>query len=145
MTSTTEANDIKTLFAAMAVDDVPPSDTMPAIDEIVAAILSKDHSLSAEQLMAFETLLDAPDVDHGEKQELLQTLWNLVVSIIDHQWKQANASGAGGLNACGSIAQTRDQTTDHDGNLLQCSQAETQEGHSETAAHEPRRKGRHDD
>lgn len=145
MTFTTDTHDIKTLFAAMAVDDVPPSGgDAPEVEEIVAAILSKDHALSAEQLLAFEALLDDPESSDADKQALLQTIWNVVVCIIDHQWAQAQARGSASANACGPIAKISDQRAECEHNLVDCTQSETEEDNGKTAAQAPRRKGRHD-
>lgn len=145
MTSTTETNDIKTLFAAMAIDDVPPSDAMPAIDEVVAAILDKEHTLNAEQLLAFENLLDDPQASAEERQELLQAIWNVVVCFMDYKWEQAQRSAGANTNACGSNTRTNDQITQKRGDLLEWSQSEFEGEDSETAAQGKRRKGSNND
>ena len=59
------------------------------IEDIIAAMLSEKHALSAEDLKAFEVLLNNPDLDAAKRQAFLQTIWNTVVGIIDFTWKMA--------------------------------------------------------
>lgn len=69
-----------------------------AIGDILAAMLSEQHALSAEDLQTFESLCDGPDVDDATRREYLQIIWNIVVGIIDHKWSVAANSSA---RACG--------------------------------------------
>lgn len=88
-----------------------------AIGDIVAAMLSEKHSLSAEDLSAFESLFDGPDVDDAALREYLQTIWKIVVAIIDHRWKTAASSPS--VGACGQKSQNGNGGQIEADNMLQ--------------------------
>jgi len=136
---------IKAIFTAEAHTYAPLDEDTPSAQDIVAAILSEQHSLSTEQLMAFEALLDAPDIDAGSAQELLQTIWNIVVCIIDYKWEQARAFGADRQNDCGSIDDERIQSGTSEADMISLGQSDHQKENKQAAVNEPRQKGRHDD
>lgn len=73
----------------------------PQIEAIVAAILDKNTTMSAEDLAALEELLDDPELEPAQRKAALETIWNVVVSIIDYQWEAARHSRSS--VACGSI------------------------------------------
>lgn len=135
---------LKSHFDANAADAAPASENMPDVQEIVAAILGNEHSLSAEQLIAFESLLEDPETDRETKQALLQTIWDVVVCIIDHQWEYARMRGLSGANACGTNANPDEHTPERSSDVVEYSQAQIAEEQDKTAAKSPRRKGCHD-
>jgi len=69
------------------------------IEDIVAAIMGDTDALTADEVQAMETLLDCPDLDSGQKQEFIRTLYNIVAGIIEIQWlayaEKAETKGCG--------------------------------------------------
>ncbi|MCJ2187902.1 hypothetical protein [Novosphingobium beihaiensis] len=93
-------NDLANSFARKAAQDDPTpssdwenqSDAVKGgsgleVERIVAAILSDNHRLNAEELRSFEDVLNEPGMSADQRQEFLQTLWNVVVGIIDFRWE----------------------------------------------------------
>jgi len=111
---------------------------------VVAAILSEKHALSAEQLTAFEALLDAPEMDSEKRQELLQAIWNIVVCLIDYQWKYAGTAATDREEACGSIHGAGNQAAEDGDNQVEWSQSDFGRKHNEASVKELRQKGDHD-
>jgi len=139
------SSEISSLFEVMARDETPHGDDMPGVEDIVAAIISKQHTLSAEQLTAFETLLDAPDADPQEREELLQAIWNVVVCFIDFQWEKARKRDHSEEDACGSIDLIGTSTARLESDLVESSEAKLEGRVRKAVEKTPCRKGCHDD
>lgn len=107
----------------------------PPIEALVTAILDKQHPLSAEDLSVFEGLIDDPELDPAQRQEFLQTIWNIVVCIIDYQWDKAPH------NLCGSIENDANKITAGSEDMVKCSDHDLTQNHNEAAAEAPGQKG----
>ncbi len=62
-------------------------DSTIKLNDIIAAILGDQQSLTDEELKAFEDLFNDPSLDPAKREEFFQTLWAIVVSIIDCRWE----------------------------------------------------------
>lgn len=143
--------DIKTTiregFAHCAEGNVPTDfDLSAVVDEdilsvesIVAAMLSDKYNLSAEELAAFEELLNAPDVDPIKRHELLQRLWNIAVCLIDYQWE--NAALAVPQNSCGSISYGKGENPSDTPDMVESTDHTLTHNHNEAADEAPGQKG----
>lgn len=110
-----------------------------AIGDIIAAMLSEKHPLSAEDLKAFETLLDGPDVDDAARLEYLQVIWSIVVGIIDHRWKTtATTSDAG---ACGQKSQKGNSEQIEADNMLQSKNGKLSKSYKQASGKEQLSRG----
>lgn len=56
------------------------------LSKIIAAGLGHQEALSEKELQEFDALLDAPHLNEQERQEFLQTVWNIIVACIDFGW-----------------------------------------------------------
>ncbi len=110
-----------------------------SVESIVAAMLSDKYNLSAEELAAFDELLNAPDVDPVKRQELLQRLWNIVVCLIDYQWE--NAAFPVPENSCGSIAYGEAESPTETSDVVESSDQALTQNHNEVATDAPGQKG----
>lgn len=90
------------------------------VEDIVAAILSDKHALSAEDLKAFEKLLDDRNASKADTQEYLQIIWNIVVGIIDHKWDYMRRSDLSSApkNSCGQKRKDASPSGIEDQNML---------------------------
>ena len=66
-------------------------DSTIQLNDIIAAILGDQQSLTDEELKAFEDLFSDPSIDPARREEFFQTLWAIVVSIIDCRWETASS------------------------------------------------------
>ncbi len=114
-------------------------DDILSVESIVAAMLSDKHNLSAEELAAFEELLDAPDVDPATRRELLQTLWNIVVCLIDYQWDKTACLAS--QNSCGSIPCGINDLISETDDVIKSADHDLTHNHKEAAADAPGQKG----
>lgn len=114
-------------------------DDILSVESIVAAMLSDKYNLSAEELSAFEELLDAPDIDPAKRYELLQTLWNIVVCLIDYQWD--NAVCLASQNSCGSMPCGENGLISETGDVIKSTDHDLTHNHKEAAADAPGQKG----
>ena len=107
----------------------------PGVEALIAAILSNKHTLSAEDLAVFEELLYDPDCDPEQRAEFLQTIWTIVVSIIDHTWDNAlfhPRKTAG--KTCGSFADSAGKSACGAGHLVSSGDEELLHKHNMAAA-----------
>jgi len=65
-------------------------DSTIKLNDIIAAILGDQQSLTDDELKAFEDLFNDPSLDPAGREEFFQTLWAIVVSIIDCRWESAS-------------------------------------------------------
>ena len=135
----THYNEFANGLPVLAHADAPSDDDLRSIEKIVAAILGDNHAMSTEQLSEFEDLLDAPDMDAGKRQELLQTLWNIVVCIIDFQWDVAPCKDAS--ISCESNTKRPDPQPSERPDMVEWGPSDCGKIYNEAAADKPRRKG----
>ncbi len=114
-------------------------DDILRVESIVAAMLSDKYNLSAEELAAFEELLDAPDIDPTKRHELLQTLWNIAVCLIDYQWE--NAATSMPPNSCGSISYERGGAASGSDDVVRSLDQDLNQDEHEAAIDGPGQKG----
>jgi len=138
MSTQTDISDIASGFAIKAHPDAPPNDDILSIEKLIAAMLSDKHSLSAEELVAFEGLLDEPDMDADTQKELLQALWNIIVCIIDYQWEIASRSTS--TDCCGSKPEDDNDSGIGASDMIEYQDHTLSQTHSQAAAG----KDRHD-
>lgn len=105
----------------------------PPIEALVAAILDKQHPLSAEDLSIFEGLINDPELDPEQRQEFLQTIWNIVVCIIDYQWDNAARTGDPELNRCESEINCTENLRNGGADMVQLEDDELSRKHNEAA------------
>lgn len=105
----------------------------PSIEALVAAILDKKHPLSAEDLSIFESLIDDPELDPVQREEFLQTVWNIVVCIIDYQWDNAARTSDPVINPCESETNCTESLPLRGANVVQSKDEELSRKHNEAA------------
>lgn len=105
MVQKTLDSDLAMQFALQAHEHDASEDETLSVEKIIAAILSDKHSLSAEELMVFENVLDAPDMDAESRQELLQAIWNIVVTLIDRECERHFRTAR--ENQCGKVSENQ--------------------------------------
>lgn len=113
--------------AALFTDDGPP------IEALVASILDKKHTLSAEDLSVFEGLIDDPELDPAQRQEFLETIWNIVVCIIDYQWDNAARAVDQEISPCESEINCTESLPLRGANMVQSKDEELSRKHNEAA------------
>lgn len=87
------------------------------LGDIVAASLGHGDILSAEGLSEFDHLLEASDLSEAEQQEFLQSIWNIIVSLIDHAWGDHPIQNA--LKASGKLVEIDSECDIRGDNMVQ--------------------------
>lgn len=104
-----------------------------AVEDLVSAILGNKNVLSPEDLKAFDALLNVPHIDAPQRRELLQTLWNIVVSIIDFRWHYSPDEQT--YQACGQKANTAKSKTLPSSSVLSSQDTDILEIYNNAADH----------
>lgn len=111
----------------------PDTDTTPndlSVEQIIAAILDQKNTLSPEDLEHFDALLDAPDVTEEQRRELLQTLWNIVVAVIDFKWQVQGTHLTD--TPCGKVSQSQTERPNTDKNMVEWKDRKLTDTHNNT-------------
>lgn len=88
------------------------------VGDIVAAALSHDTPLSADELAAFDQLLEEDtSLTEEQRREFLQALWSVIVSIIDFAWKDHPIQHA--LQECGKLTEIDSESAIEGNDMIQ--------------------------